>query len=417
MINYEAELLSRILFKPDVFWEVADLISEHDFIDTINVKIFKAIKQQLNSELPVDAVTLADVIKAEGETFSYLINLQKNSYTASGATHYAEQLKQQTERNKVNLILAQAQSNLADTNPQEVAGQLISELENISVLSKTEYAYQGIVSAGLDAIEESLARSENGGLVGAPTGFPILDKSLGGLWGPKLVVIAARPAIGKTAMMLQMAIAGAKAGTPVGIMSLEMDAPELAIRIMAHRTGVNMSAVSFGYKEEIDSILYRQKSLKALPIWLEDGLYSLDQIVARAVQWRAKHKIGVLFVDYLGLITSKGRNRLEQMTEITRTFKLLSKRLSIPVVALAQLNRSSEQGEREPRLSDMRDSGTVEQDANIVLALHKDDSDEGMLPMINIGVLKNRGGKTGWIKNRYAFDGSTQRFKHIDKQN
>ncbi len=410
MIDYEAELLTRILYKPDTFWEVADVISDHDFLGSLNVKIFRAIKSQLEAELPVDAVSLADVIKAEGDSLSYLISLQKNAYTASGVTHYAEKLKRQTECDRVKHILLQAQTDLADNNPQEIAGRLISELENISTVSNTEYGYEGIVSAGLDAIEQSLSRSAKGGLVGAPTGFSVLDKSLGGLWGPKLIVIAARPAIGKTAMMLQMAIAAAKAGSPVGIMSLEMDAPELSIRIMAHRTGVNMSAVSFGYKNEIDSILTRQKTLRSLSMWLEDGLYSLDQIVARSVQWRAKHKIRVLFVDYLGLITTKGRNRLEQMTEITRTFKLLSKRLGIPVVALAQLNRNSEQGDREPRLSDMRDSGTVEQDANVVIALHKDENAAG-LPIVNIGVLKNRGGKTGWIKNRYRFNGQTQRFE------
>jgi replicative DNA helicase len=215
--------------------------------------------------------------------------------------------------------------------------------------------------------------------------------------------------------MLQMAIAAARKGHPIGIMSLEMDAAELAVRVMSHRTAVNMSAVSFGHNHEVDQMLGKQKNLRDLPLWLEDTLYDLEQITARATQWRLKHKIEALFVDYLGLITARGRNRLEQMTEITRSFKLLSKRLGIPVIALAQLNRDSEQADREPRLSDMRDSGTVEQDANIVLALHKDDSEEGMLPIINIGILKNRGGKTGWVRNRYAFDGAIQRFKHIEQ--
>lgn len=415
MIDHEAEIIGRILINPDSFWEVADILSSNDFINPFLTRVYEGIQAHMESDLPIDAISISDKVKASHEQMIYLVQLQRNTLTSDGVQAYAQRIKEDSQRDRLRKIISDISGSMADEKPETTVGRIMSSLEGMEARSNSEHDYNSMMIQGVNSIEQSMTRKKNGGLVGAPTGLPHLDKALGGLWGPKLIIIAARPAIGKTALMLQMAIAASRQGHPIGIMSLEMDAAELAIRIMSHRTAVNMSAVSFGHDFEVDQMLGKQKNLRPLPLWLEDTLYDLEQITARATQWRLKHKIEAIFIDYLGLITARGRNRLEQMTEITRSFKLLSKRLGIPIIALAQLNRDSEQADREPRLSDMRDSGTVEQDANIVLALHKDDSDEGMLPIINIGILKNRGGKTGWIRNRYAFDGAIQRFKYIEQ--
>jgi len=415
MIDHEAEIIGRILINPDSFWEVADILSGNDFINPFLTKVYGGIQAHMEADLPIDAISISDKVKASNDQMIYLVQLQKNTFSSGGVQTYAHRIKEDSQRDRLRRIISDISGSMADEKPETTVGRIMSSLEGMEARSNSEHDYNSMMLQGVNSIEQSMTRKNSGGLVGAPTGLPHLDKALGGLWGPKLIIIAARPAIGKTALMLQMAIAAARKGHPIGIMSLEMDAAELAVRVMSHRTAVNMSAVSFGHNHEVDQMLGKQKNLRDLPLWLEDTLYDLEQITARATQWRLKHKIEALFVDYLGLITARGRNRLEQMTEITRSFKLLSKRLGIPVIALAQLNRDSEQADREPRLSDMRDSGTVEQDANIVLALHKDDSEEGMLPIINIGILKNRGGKTGWVRNRYAFDGAIQRFKHIEQ--
>jgi replicative DNA helicase len=265
------------------------------------------------------------------------------------------------------------------------------------------------------AILELRNRRERGELGGAPTGVQELDDALGGVMGSRLIILAARPAVGKTAVLNAAALNMARKGFPGLIFSLEMSADALVVRALAAQSGCNVTALSRGDREAFNMGTGAITDIGDVPLWLDCDTYDLATICAQAAMYRHKHGIAWIAVDHIGLVeTPKFNNRNDQLGHVSRTLKQLAKRLQIPVIALSQLSRECERDKRQPQLADLRDSGNLEQDADQVVFLHSPYDHDKKLPTrpLLFGVLKNRGGRTGWIEN-YQFEGPTQRIKRV----
>ena len=284
----------------------------------------------------------------------------------------------------------------------------ISEIENYSIKQSKDFVkFQDVSTQVIKKIETM--QNSGKSIVGLDTGYERLNKISHGWHSPDLVIIAARPATGKTAFALNLATNLAKQKIPVAFFSLEMSAEQLTTRVLSSITGIYSNLLS---KADINE--WGWKTLLStdynLPMYIDDTA-SLNIMDFKEKARKAVKNFGVkaIFVDYLQLLTVYGKNNREQeISTISRTFKGIAKELNIPIIALAQLSRDVEKRNGEPRLSDLRESGAIEQDADIVIALHNEDPDAEK-PLIKIIYLKHRNGEVGHI--RLEFDKSKQLFK------
>lgn len=267
-------------------------------------------------------------------------------------------------------------------------------------------------------IESILKTRDSGGIIGTSTGFKSIDRALGGLLKGSLTIIGARPAMGKTAFALNMAEgAAAKTGLPVLIISLEMNNEMLVKRMFAKASLIDAGKLRDGSlsPEDLNVLNSAADKLSKMPLWFDDTpIQSFSDIRARALKLkRQRGKIGLVLIDYLGLIETgneRNSNRVNEVSKISRGLKVLSKEIDAPIVALAQLNRGVEQRtDKRPMLSDLRDSGSIEQDADNVMFLYRDDyynapedQNDDDISQVEFIVAKNRNGKRGTIK--LAFD-------------
>lgn len=251
------------------------------------------------------------------------------------------------------------------------------------------------------------------GRIGIPTGLPAIDKRTS-ITGPRLIFVAARPGMGKTAFLNQIAISATSAGCPGLICSLEMSAEELTMRAMASMTGADFGGLMRGIEEHVSEGL--RAPLGDLPLYIDDSSYHIDALTAQIAGAKAKHGIQWAAVDYIGLVeTGKYNSRSEQINAVARNLKKVAKRLGIPVLVLSQLTRSSEKEGRWPELHDLRDAG--EQDADAAIFLHTPPDNRGdENRLMRIGILKNRTGQPGWLGQHFHFNGRTQQFREVDER-
>lgn len=227
-------------------------------------------------------------------------------------------------------------------------------------------------------------------------------------------MVASRPGCGKSALLLQVMTALASRGHPVGMCSIEMPSREIFNRLAAHRYKLNLSALTRRHGDvarDLDRAA-AANPMSTLPMHFDCEATELPAILSRAHEWHYRHGIKALFVDYTQLVDVRGSApRHEKIGEISRALKQIAKRLAIPVIAAAQFNREVDRDARRPRLSDLRESGAIEQDADLVLAINPAGDPDGVgLRSVEIGILKNRSGTTGWLSDPITFDGRTQSF-------
>ena len=367
----------------------------------------------------LDPVVLADYLKQNNQLDavggnSYLAMLMDKTPTAAHIEYYIDIVKQTAILRRVIGTCADAIMKCyeADGKAEILLDQIEKEVMEVSQMNerKDYYEIQPLVDSAMTYITELISK-QNKEIFGIPTGYEQLDKYMtGGLQPGMLFVLAARPSIGKTALALNMAYNIAMSGVPVGIFSLEMSADQLTLRLISSGARVNIGGLAYTEAPDMEDIRKIKEvcsNLKQSTIVIDEtGGIDILELRSKARRMAEKHGIKILFIDYLQLISinsgNRNASRENDVARISGSLKALAKELAIPVVVLAQVNRASEQGDGQPKLSNLRESGAIEQDADVVALLHRNrDEQYAQTTDMSVGldavllVAKNRNGRTG----------------------
>lgn len=394
--SIERQFLSDCIGNPESLPELTSIVDESMFTNETRVYIWKTILWMFNTGQLIDLTTIT---ARTGRYFLDEIVMKGfDPSTPYSAVQHAVQLRATSIRRRayfsaVALIQSVTKPDAGELDVLESAQKLTMEIQGEKPIV-AEADINSVLTAIDAEIKENKQNTDAGKRTRIPTGFNKLNFLTYGGWGPgQLIILAARPSIGKTAIMLQMAKSAARAGFSATIFSLEMTKEELGKRLLFSTGRVKPKEVATGYINN-DGYAPAVEELKSLPIHINDESRTLAGILSRIIVSVMQGRCRIAFIDYLGLMTidETGRSPLrEQLARATRELKLLAKRQKIPIVLLCQLNRESVKEDRAPQLFDLKDSGAIEQDADIVLMLDQEKRIEGTgTPNINIWVRKNR---------------------------
>ncbi len=433
-IEAEQSVLGSLLIDKDAIIRVADIIAAEDFYRKVHEIIFKAIMGLYQKGEPIDLVTVSSRLKEKNELkeiggMSYLTTLMNFVPTASSVVHYAKIVNQ--KRVLRDLISASHEINLLAYEEFKNIDELLDEAEKkIFGVSQTSLIqdFQHIKPHLAEAFErfDRLHKGDDTWR-GIPTGFSDLDKCLAGLQKSDLIILAARPSLGKTSLALDIARqAAVNEKVPVGIFSLEMSKQQLIERLIAAESSVDLWRLRSGKisdegkDNDFEKISQALDRLSGAPIYIDDAASpNVLQIRTMARRLQAEKGLGLLIVDYLQLMQGTGRveNRTQEVSEISRSLKGLARELNIPIVAVSQLSRAPEgRTDQRPKLSDLRESGAIEQDADVVLFIYREDKAKNNAERKNIAeihIAKHRNGPTGLIE--LYFNENYVSFKNLDK--
>jgi replicative DNA helicase len=415
-IDAERALLGAIMLKPDGIHEVTDTVSSDSFYVEKHRSIFRAMIALTAAGSPIDLLSVSNYLKEHGEIEraggnSYLADLVQSVPTSANMKHYAEIVQKKAMMR--GLIEAASEISEMGYDESRDVEEVVDSAEKRLGEVTTSPTMRKFVSIGDELVEawERFDHLSKGGheMRGVPTGFPALDNMLAGFQPSDLIILAARPSIGKTTLALDIARQTAiKHGTPVGIFSLEMSSQQLVDRMLAAEAKVNAWKLRTGRidtDEEFEQIRDAMERLSKAPIYIDDQPAN-NALIMRSVARRLKREngIGLIVVDYLQLMAPtnarSSESLVQQVTEISRSLKQLARELDVPVLALSQLSRAVEQRRGKPRLSDLRDSGSIEQDADVVMFIHREDKmNEGAdkTNMAEILIEKHRNGPVGKV--------------------
>ena len=429
-IDAEKALLGSIMQKPQAMFEVTDLLNKDAFYSEKHAIIYRAMLDLYQASEPIDAITLSTKLKDKNqlETIggaSYISELLAIVPSASNIEHYAK-LVQKTYILRTIIDTADHISALGYNEDKDI-DELVDQAEKkILGIGNTSLRNKFVnIKETLTGVWEGIERihASTNEIRGIKTGFTELDNKLAGLQKSDLIILAARPSMGKTTLAMDIArYAAVHNNVPVGVFSLEMSADQLVNRMLASEANVDSWKLRTGKLKTDDEFSLIRDSLDKLskaPLYIDDE--SSNNIMRmRSVARRLKNEngLGLLVVDYLQLmIPNKNSDSLvQQVTEISRSLKGLARDLDVPVLALSQLNRAVEQRGGEPRLSDLRDSGSIEQDADVVLFIHREDKydkDSNKPDIAKIIIAKHRNGPTG--EAELFFDRKRVSFMNIEK--
>lgn len=417
----EQSVLGSIFITPDKLIDVREFIEPDDFYKYAHRVIFKAMIDLNDRNDAIDATTVRAILDSQGDLqniggISYLVELVNSVPTSANAEYYAQIVAEKAMlRNIINRLTETVNQAYEGSNPSETvianAERALIDI-NERVNSSGFRKIADVLKVNYENLE--IRSHQTSDVTGLPTGFRELDKLTTGLHPDQLVILAARPAVGKTAFVLNIAQnVGTKQQKPVAIFSLEMGAESLVDRMLAAEGQVDSHRLRTGQLTEEDwkSVTIAQGVLADAPIFIDDtpGI-KITEIRARARKLAQEQgDLGLIVIDYLQLITgTRPENRQQEVSDISRQLKILAKELRVPVIALSQLSRGVEQRQdKRPILSDIRESGSIEQDADIVAFLYRDDyyqregeEQEGQLVdnTIEVIVEKNRSGARGTVK-------------------
>lgn len=410
----EVAVIACCLSDNRAIFDATAKVSADDFTNHACATVWRAIAAVFAEKKPVDPATVLPRLAGDLEAIQLFADASVACYSASNVAVYADAVRDASTKRRVLRVADELKS--VDADGPELVSLGIDRLSALQTrqVSKAQ-RFTDAFNATEAAIRELRSRRRAGELGGAPTGIGELDEALGGITGARLIIMAARPAVGKTAVLNLAALNMARKGFPGLIFSLEMSADALVVRALAAQAGCNVTRLSRGDEQEFNAGTAAISAIGDVPLWLDCDTYDLATICAQASMYRHKHGIQWIAVDHIGLVeTPRFSSRNDQLGHVSRTLKQLAKRLGIPVIALSQLSRECEKEKRKPSLSDLRDSGNLEQDADQVVFLHSpyDHDKEKATRPLWFGILKNRGGRTGWIEN-YHFEGATQRIQRV----
>ncbi len=428
-IDAEESLLSAIFIDNNNLLDVVDILIPEDFYKTAHQKIFRAIIELFSKSEPSDLVTIATKLKEKHELeeiggAAFLASIADSAPMAVNAVHYAKIIK---EKACLRALITSSSAIIEKCLKDQGDFENIVDFAESSIFRITE-AKQGqaftsiakLVEISINALEQ---QGKNKGLSGLTTGYHRLDSLTSGLQKSDLIILAARPSMGKTAFALNIARNVAfEERKPVAVFSLEMSKEQLSMRLLTSEARIDSNRFRTGYisQEDVENVTDAADVLNDLPIFIDDTPnISPMEIRAKARRLKMEKGLGLVVIDYLQLMRSafhSDRRDLE-IAEISRSLKALAKELDIPVLALSQLNRMLEQrAEKRPLLSDLRESGALEQDADIVAFIYRDEiyNKEENNPnrgKAEIIVAKNRNGSVGTA--HMAFIGTYTRFEEL----
>lgn len=388
-LDVEETVLGAMIVDSRTPDEAITLLKDADmFYKTEHRYIFGAILSLYHKKEAIDLMTVIQELKRQGVLENAggdyeVIKLTQKANTSAHLEHHCRILQQYWIRRrmiqKANLIQKMAYDDKCDSLELiHQDGKLLDEINEMLESGRSQVTY----AEALELVEkrvELISGQKEGEFTGAPTGFRKIDKFTGG-WQPSdLVIIAARPGMGKTAVALKGFLECGKRGIPAGFFSLEMATQQLAARTVAIDSNFHLSQlIRDGFEKDKYFTTLREKTvaMKKYPLYIDDtAAQDIRDIIGRARIWKRKHDIQILFVDYIQLATdkTKGNNREQEIASISRNLKMLAKELNIPVIALSQLSRSVEtRQDKRPMLKDLRESGAIEQDADIVTFLYRE---------------------------------------------
>lgn len=426
--NEEAEqsVLGAILINKDSISLISERLSPRDFYDSTHAKIFEAMLSLYEDGKPIDILTLTKKLKKQNVNnidVSYLSELLNIVPTAANIEHYAEIIvEDSTKRSLINLGSSIVEMGFME---DKEADELLDKTE-ASVFAIT----QGHNVKGFIPIKDSLAGSfdridelhkSGAGLRGVRTGFTDLDNILSGMQASNLLILAARPGQGKTALIVNMAQHIAVIDKqPVGIFSLEMSQEELVDRLLVGQADVDAWRLKTGKLAESDftKLSEAMGMLADAPIFIDDtpGI-TVSQIRTKARRLQMEHKVSLLIVDYLQLVDpgKKLESRVQEVSVVSQSLKNLARELKIPVLAVSQLSRAVEhRGERRPQLADLRESGAIEQDADVVMFIYRPEAEISPVIQTKLLIAKHRNGPMGEVD--LLFRGDRIRFYNVDRK-
>jgi replicative DNA helicase len=387
--NLEAEVsvLGGVLLDNEALNRVLEVMKEGDFYRESHRKIFSAILDLYEKSEPVDLITLTEALKKRDALeavggVEYLNSLVNSVPTAANISYYAKIVKEKAILRKLinrsTDIISQVYGVSGDVDDfLDQAERSIFEISEDRV-RPSFYSLKDIIKSSFKTIERLYEKRQL--ITGVPTGFTKLDELTSGLQPSDLIIVAGRPSMGKTALALDIAAhAAVEGGIPSAIFSLEMAKEQLALRMLCSEAKVDAHRLRGGFLSESDwpKLTRAAGSLSEAPIFIDDtpGLSALE-MRAKSRRLKAEHNLGLVVVDYLQLMRGRADsdNREQEISDISRSLKALAKELNVPVMALSQLNRRvEERGDRRPQLSDLRESGAIEQDADVIIFLYRDE--------------------------------------------
>ncbi|MBI2450795.1 MAG: replicative DNA helicase [Parcubacteria group bacterium] len=434
-IEAEQSVLGSLIMDKKAIAKIADFLIGGDFYKKNHALIFEAITELFSKDEPIDLLSLSSRLKEKNQLEeiggrAYLTSLVNIVPTASHVVHYAKIVSR--KRVLRDLISASQEiSQLGFDENTEVDSLLDHAEEKIFKVSQRSLSQEFLPVSS--ALAEAFSRIDNlskgdGILRGIPTGFDELDNILAGLQASDLVVLAARPSLGKTALALSIARhAACQKKIPVGIFSLEMSREQVVDRLLAAEAGIDLWRLrtgrlhSEGEDNDFDRLRNAMQTLHEAPIFIDDtAVLTVMQMKTMARRLQSKHGLGFLVIDYLQLMQPRiaTDNIVQNITEISRSLKALARELKIPVLAISQLSRAVEQRHPPiPRLSDLRESGSIEQDADVVMFIYREDrykENTNRKNIAEIRIEKHRNGPVGKVE--LYFNETLATFANLEKR-
>ncbi len=403
-IEAEQQLLGAILTNNDIYDRIAALVKPEHFFEPVHQRIFEIAVARIQKNALASPVTLKGYLEDDEALMAlggpaYLARLAGAAISAFAARDYAQMIYELAVRRELirlgQDITDRARRVEVDNDPKEQITEAEQRLYTLAEQGTAEKGFVSFLKATTEAVQTALAAYQrDGALSGISTGFADMDKKLGGLHPSDLLILAGRPSMGKTSLATNIAFSIARAyrrgqrpdgtegavnGGVVGFFSLEMSAEQLAARILSEASEVPSEQIRRGdmTEGEFRRFVEAAKALETCPLYIDDTpALPISQVAARCRRLKRTHGLDVVFVDYLQLLrgTGRGDNRVQEIAEISMGLKALAKELAIPVVALSQLSRQVEsRDDKRPQLSDLRESGSIEQDADVVMFVFREE--------------------------------------------
>ncbi|SHF03132.1 primary replicative DNA helicase [Thermoanaerobacter uzonensis DSM 18761] len=414
--NIEAEqsVLGSMLLSRDAIIDVSEIIKADDFYKESHKKLFDVMIEMFEKDIPVDLVTVVDELRKRNMLeavggIDYIASLSSNVITTANVSYYAKLIKEKATLRR----LIEASSEIMELSYQGDDVETVLDIAEQKIFDIAQGRNTTNFSPIKDVLMNTFYKIEElyknkGQLTGIPSGFPDLDLKTAGFQPSDFILVAARPSMGKTSFALNIAQnAALLTGLPVAIFSLEMSKEQLVNRLICSTANIDSQKLRTGNLDEDDwmKLAAAMTPLSKAPIYIDDtpGIGVMD-IRAKCRRLKLEKGLGLVMIDYLQLMQGRGKaeNRQQEISEISRSLKSLARELNVPVITLSQLSRAPEsRSDHRPILSDLRESGAIEQDADIVMFLYRDDyyhKDSEKKNIAEVIIAKHRNGPTGTVE-------------------